>query len=375
MKEIISREKCCGCTACASICAKNAIVMNMGEDGFKYPVISEELCVDCGRCVSVCPINNILQNPQGKSYALKHVDKNILENSTSGGFFTAVSDYYLENDGVVYGAILDDNLVCRHVRADNIDERNKMRGSKYVESDLANNFSMIKEDLTQNKKVLFVGTPCQTNGLKNYLKGKDDNLLCIDLICHGVPSPLVFSEHIKYLNKKARKKLVDYKFRSKKWSWHVHREMAILENGKEWHSNFHTDAWRAIYYGKLAVRNSCHNCNYTNLTRPGDITIGDCRGVDKVYSDMDSREGVSLVFVNTPKGEEVFDKIRDNLQVREIDVDKVMQPTLKTRIKPNPRRERFIKLCYDGEYKKALTLAFGKHYILKYNIKKFLNRP
>ncbi|MBQ2715054.1 MAG: Coenzyme F420 hydrogenase/dehydrogenase, beta subunit C-terminal domain [Clostridia bacterium] len=374
MIEIISKENCCGCTACASVCPKDAITMLSDDEGFKFPRIDQEKCVDCGKCSSVCPSHKPFYNKEGKAYALKHNDKDVLKNSTSGGFFTTISDYVLDREGVVYGAAFDQNLVCRHTRATTKDERNKMRGSKYVESDLGDTYKKIKEDLAQGKCVLFTGTPCQTSGLKNYLNGKDENLVCIDLICNGVPSAKVFAQYVKNLNKKAPKKVVDYKFRSKKWSWHVHKESAILADGRDWHSNIHTDSWRTIYYGRFAMRKSCFNCLYTNLTRPGDFTMGDCRGIDKVFSDFSSHEGVSLVFVNTKKGEEIFSKIQENTLCREIDVASIMQPPLQRRLKTNAKREEFIKTCNGGEYKKSLNIVFGKHYAIKYKIKKLLKK-
>lgn len=375
MINIIEKGNCCGCSACESICPNQSITMTADEEGFFYPKVNHQSCVNCNLCNQVCPLENKgAKNTIIKTYAAKHRDVDVLKQSTSGGIFTALSDNVLSVGGCVYGASFDDSMVVKHQRAINAEERDTMRGSKYVQSDTRSVFSMVKKDLEEGKFVLFTGTPCQIDGLNHYLKGKTEGLLCCDLICHGVSSPLILKEHFKFISGRNRKKLTNYFFRPKRWGWHVHREIALFEGGKEYHSCAYSDLWRSIYYGRLATRPSCHSCQYSNLLRPGDITIGDCRGIDKLAPEFGSYDGVSLVLVNTQKGKEAFDDIRKQLIVREINIDDVMQPPLQEPSEPSGNRELFWNTYLEKGYKKAIDACFGHSYRLKYQVKKLLHK-
>ena len=374
MIQITDKSLCCGCSACASVCPKAAITMKPDAEGFAYPEIDTALCINCGLCDKSCPLHHTVENALLSTYAVQHKAQDVLTQSTSGGMFTALSDAILKENGVVYGAAFDGNMVVRHARATTAEERNRMRGSKYVQSDIGNVFSFVKADLAAGLRVLFVGTPCQVDGLRRFLGNKTDGLICCDLICHGVPSPLIFKEHLRFLEQKKHKTIKNYYFRPKRWGWHVHREMAVFEGDREYHSHVWSDLWQTIYYGRLATRPSCHNCHYSNLSRPGDLSIGDCRGIDRVSSAFKSNDGVSLVLVNTPRGQELFDQISDNLSVEKIDVTDVLQPPLKQCSKPSARRTLFFDTYFKKGYKKAIDACFGRLYALKYYVKKILKR-
>lgn len=375
MIQISDKKNCAGCTACRAVCHKNAITMRMDEKGFKYPQVDLEKCVNCGLCDKVCVFD---KKPEAKrenhfAYAVKHKDKQILKDSTSGGIFTAVSDYVLENDGVVYGATLDENIVVRHIRATTVEERNRMRGSKYVQSDMGDIFYRVKQDLADKKLVLFTGTPCQVAGLRSYLGTKSEGLICLDLICYGVPSPLIYKEHIAFLSKKYRSKITDYKFRPKKWGWHIHRELVCGEK-KTYHSTPYTDLWQNLYYSRIITRLSCNNCSYSNLNRVGDITIGDCRGIDKVKPGFGSYEGVTLAIVNTEIGKKIFGKISDVITYEPLDIESVMQPPLRQCGKENTNSEKFFSIYQHFGYKKTISEFYGRLYPVKYYIKKLTKR-
>ena len=374
MIKINQKQNCSGCTACASSCPVGAIEMREDEQGFKYPLIDSEKCIDCGLCDKTCPFVKPLSAPSIRdAYALKHQDAAVLRNSTSGGFFTAVSDYVLEQRGVIYGAAYDENMVVCHKRAETREQRDAMRGSKYVQSDIGSVFSEVKSDLQKGKTVLFTGTPCQIDGLKSFLKGKDDGLICLDLICHGVPSPMIFRAHLHFLAKNLHTKIKNYKFRPKKWGWHVHREIVCGEK-REYHSTPYTDLWRDMYYSRVITRPSCNNCPYASLNRVGDITYGDCRGVDKVLPDFGSYEGVTLAIVNTEKGRDVFQKIADRLVYQSINVDDVLQPPLRQSPAPNKKSDAFFSDYAALGYKKTIRKYYGKLYPIKYYVKKILKR-
>lgn len=231
-----NNSDCCGCTACYSICPKNAISMLEDKEGFKYPSINMDMCISCHLCEKVCAFKqsksikkkNNVSKPQ--TFAVKHKNLNVRLNSRSGGIFTDLSDYFLKNDGVIYGCILDNTLVVKHIRATNETQRNLMRGSKYVQSDLFNTFAQVKNDLDGSKYVLFTGTSCQIDGLKSFLGKKYEKLLCVDILCHGVPSPMIFKDFIDWSEKKYDGKVIDVDFRNKKdFGWASHVETLSLK--------------------------------------------------------------------------------------------------------------------------------------------------
>ena len=374
MIQIREKQNCAGCTACMACCPKNAISMVADERGLVYPVVDTQSCVECGLCDKVCPFDkSSKQVSDMQVYAVKHKDSLVLAESTSGGIFTAVSDYILEQGGVVYGAALDENIVVKHIRASTPEVRDLMRGSKYVQSDLGDAFRQVKQDLLAKKKVLFTGTPCQVAGLKSYLNGNDDGLICMDLICHGVPSPLIYKEHIDLLSQKLHTKITDYKFRPKKWGWHVHREIVCASN-KEYYSTPYTDLWKDLYYSRLATRPSCNNCPYSNLNRVGDITIGDCRGIDRVKPSFGSYDGVTLAMLNTQVGKEIFEAVSAALIYEPLNIDDVMQPPLRCSSRANAESENFFEIYQKHGYKKAIKAYYGWTYVLKYYIKKWIIR-
>lgn len=370
-------EKCYGCSLCAEICPNNAIKMKSNEEGFLYPKVDNDKCTKCGLCKKLCiadkercKIKNVIS-----SYALIHKSKEVLSKSTSGGAFTALSDYILDIGGIVYGAVFDWDFKVYHARAENKSTRDMMRGSKYVQSDLKDSYKQVKQDLLNGKTVLFSGTPCQIDGLKSYLKGIcTDNLYLCDLICHGTPSPLIWREHVKLIEKKNKAKLKTYQFRPKKWGWHIHNECAVFENGKEYYSNAYSDLFKTIYYGRLAMRTSCHYCQYSNLNRASDITIGDCRHIENVYPDLDVYDGVSLVLVNTEKGRKILEGSSKDIELYPLNIEDVIQPPLQHPGGLAVGRKKFWDYYYQGGYKYAVKKYYGRLFTTKYRIKKILKK-
>ena len=365
--------KCLGCTACAAVCPTRAIAMKPDRDGYTYPVIDGVLCVNCGACDRACPLNGKSENgfPM-RAYAAQHCDADVLAESASGGLFTALSDAILARDGAIYGAAFDDAFRVVHIRTTTADERNRCRGSKYVASDLGDIFIRVKEDLEAGVPVLFTGTPCQVDGLRHFLKKDYEGLYLCDLICHGTPSPLAWQAHVQMLEKANRSRMVSYSFRPKDWGWEVHNELSVFENGKRYHSNPRSVLFTTLYYSRLLHRRSCHQCPYSNLERVSDITIADCRGMEKRTSEFVTRDGVSLVLVNSEKGAALLSEVSGTLLCQEIDVQEFMQPPLRTPSTENPARERFWQEFHKNGYWSAVKLIYGKHYVLKYRIKSLL---
>jgi coenzyme F420-reducing hydrogenase beta subunit len=353
------KEECCGCTACMSVCPKQAITMVADEEGFLYPSINQELCIECDLCKKVCPFSDNYRTSgnydQPLVYAAIHKDDNVRMNSSSGGMFTAISDYILDIDGVIYGAAFDESFVVRHQKAGTVEERNKFRGSKYVQSNLIGVFEDIKNELKKGRHVLFTGTPCQNAGLGSYLNKNYDNLYLCDIVCHGTPSPLIFEDYIQYCERKNKSRIKEYYCRHKGNGWHSHTEMAVYANGKKDSTSLLSQIYKALFYSHMVLRPACHNCKFCNFSRPSDITIGDFWGIEKSMPDFDDNTGVSLVLTNSTKGQELFERISKNLYYRESNTTDCLQHNLHTPSQPSPRRDKFWQ-----DYKNK-----GFEYVLK----------
>ncbi len=372
MLDLISKNDCSGCTACASVCPKGAIEMKSDEEGFLYPHIIAEKCIDCSLCNKVCAFGEKkekvgLHKKTEMAYVVKHNDNEVLFNSTSGGVFTAVSDEVLCQGGVVYGAVFDEDFNLRHFRAENESGRNQMRGSKYIQSDLRGIFESVKKDLTGGRFVLFVGTACQVDGLKSFLGEKYDNILFCDLICFGVSSPQIWKEYCENLQKKYGK-LKEYKFRPKNWGYSSSKVYAEFE-GERIRSSFDIALYKELYYSRLIMRPSCHVCPYANLARVSDITIGDCRQAEELFPDFGNK-GASLVLINTEKGAAMFERISKKLTRNAVAINKVLQAPLR-----GPSGESLKRECFWSNYKSyGYKGTIRKFYGPKYRMKVFLSK-
>lgn len=305
MISITDKIRCCGCTACQAACPHDAIVMKPDVLGFTYPEVDMSACVDCGLCEEVCafvkdcdaslPVDRSLT---AEVQAARHKDGNVVAASQSGGVFTALSDAVLSEGGVIYGAAYKGLDEVSHIRAESAQERNLLRGSKYVQSDMGQIFQSVREDLVNGRKVLFSGTPCQVAGLKSYIPERlHENLLLVDFICHGVPSPSVWKDYVEYMSRKGN--IVRAIFRDKSVSgWKEHFDSFLYEDGKKRTG----DTFRVLFYKNIILRHNCGNCPYNVTAHPADVTIGDFWGVAEVLPDMDSCAGTSMVICNTEKG-------------------------------------------------------------------------
>lgn len=367
------QSQCFGCTACASVCPQKAITMITDREGFSYPDVDQERCVGCNLCEKVCPLNKEKKtNEILVAYAVQHRDAEVLDKSTSGGMYTALSDAILAENGVVYGAAFDENLCVTHIRAETKQERNRCRGSKYVQSDLKEVFLLVQADLKAGRKVLFTGTPCQIDGLKSFLRKDYDNLYLCDLICNGVTSPAAWKAQLDKIGRVNHSVVSQYKFRPKAWGWTVHNEMAVLKNGKVRHSDAYTGLYKELYYSRVLHRPSCYECRYTNLNRVSDITIADCRGIEHRENSFNVEEGVSLALVNTQKGKELFTEIQESIIYEELNIEAFIQPPLRTPAQKPESRERFWEEFHRKGYWSAVKAVRGQLYVIKHNTKRIL---
>lgn len=262
---------------------------------------------------------------QPKVYAVKHKDEVTRAASRSGGIFTALSDWVLSNGGVVYGCVLTDDFNAVHIRAENAKERNRMRGSKYIQSKLGDTFKNVKVDLDIGKRVFFSGTSCQVAGLKKYLRKEYDNLFCVDIVCHGVPSKKVWEAYISWQEQKHHAKVINVDFRNKKdFGWRDHVETLRFDNDKSVNSKVFTN----LFYGHCILRPSCYECPYKSIMHPSDITIADYWGIEKAAPEFDDNKGVSLVLINNKIGIEVFNLIKKDVTWKETKIEDSIQTPL-----------------------------------------------
>lgn len=370
------KKDCCGCTACSQTCSHNAISMIPDEEGFLYPQVSEKCCVECGLCSRSCPIlhyDNIASKDADpiEILGMENLNPKILHQSSSGGVFFQIAKNVIEKGGVVYGVIYDDEMTVRHKRVDKAEELCLFCGSKYVQSRLEDTFKDIKKDLQKDIFVLFSGTACQVDALHLFLRKDYPKLITTDLICHGVPSPLMFSKYIDLLQRKYRSKVVWLNMRDKEKGWtREHHYRIYLQNGKSYFDNRHTNLWTKMYFSENISRPSCHVCRFTNYLRPSDITIADFLWVEERYPEFYQGNGVSLVIVNTEKGKEIIEGIKDQFRHFVSDKEGCSQPCLHHPSPISPRREQYWKDVYSLSFEK-LVRKYHEYGLFDYYTRRF----
>lgn len=342
-----------------SVCPQEAIEMRSDERGFLYPQIDSQKCIDCGECREVCSFNSdydkssLISSPQ--VYAVKHKDEAIRMKSRSGAVFMACADYIInEKKGVVYGCGFIDNLEVAHRRIDSQESLHELQGSKYVQSDMLDCFEKVAEELAEGRYVVFSGTPCQVAGIKGYIDSQNqasDKLFTFDLICHGVPSPKVYRDYRSFMEKAHNKKIKAFDFRDKAYGWSTHIESLTFEDGQKISQKYYTE----LFYMYTAIRPSCAKCPFTNTKRAADITLGDFWKVGEVIADFDDDKGVSSILVNTNKGIELFENVKEKLEFNELELGDAMQPRLKEPVVLSAQTEKFWR-----DYEKN-----GFEYIIK----------
>lgn len=295
-------------------------------------------------------------------FAIKHKNIDTRIESQSGGMFTALSDVVLSAGGVVYGCVLNEDFDAIHIRADNAEMRNRMRGSKYVQSNMTDIFRQVQRDLVSGKQVIFTGTSCQVGGLKSFLGGEYPNLLCVDIVCHGVPSPKVWKRYIEWQEENNHGRCVAVNFRNKKkYGWNSHYETLVLRKKNGTDKVVSSGVYKTIFYEHNTLRPSCYRCPYKSTEHPGDITIADCWGIENAIPGYgDDNMGVSLVIINTEAGKTAFDLSKDSFECVECDINKCMQPTM---IKPfaEPLERKEFWSDFQEKTFSYIAAKYGKH--------------
>lgn len=351
----ISHDKCTGCMACVAVCFRDALSIKEEKDGFLYPKIDMQKCIGCKKCETVCPNGriNALKNSEYEIYGAYAKDRNISRKSRSGGLSFVFGRKFIEEGNVFYGAVIDENFVTGHKRCTTMEELAETQGSKYVQSFIDKNiYTQIKNDLNNNKKVLFSGTPCQCAAVKSFFH--HENLYTMEILCHGVMSPKYVRGYIKAKEKRYGP-LKEIDFREKKQHfWKNHYVGLTFENGEF----LSTRDYVKVFYHHVLLRKSCYFCPYTTPNRVADLMLGDYWGVEKIDPKLFDKWGVSLLFVNSPKGQALFEENKDILVYKTAQLDKAA--------KGNPR----IVSCMGYNRKRPLYVAilnvFGARWVNRF---------
>lgn len=399
MIKITDKKDCCGCAACVQRCPKQCISLKEDGEGFLYPVVDESLCVGCGLCEKVCPIINRPEKlPVKEVLAVKNRNEDERMASSSGGVFVALAKKVIDQGGVVFGAVFDENWEVRHIYAENMDGVRPMMGSKYVQSRIGDTFRQAEKFLKEGRKVLFTGSPCQITALHNYLRKDYPNLLSVDFLCHGVPSPGVWRRYLdEAFDRSARRAaagkntvlssslkslpvITGIEFRDKtlhgwqKYSFVV-RGASASKAGKNTVllSDIHYDnPFMKGFLRNVYLRPSCYRCKCKNGVSHSDLTIGDFWGIDRISKEFDDDKGVSMLLILSDKGESVIQSIEMDKEVFSLDTAKLLNGGFKERqLIPSKRKWFFKQFNKKCELKKLIIecskLTFISRIINKIN--------
>lgn len=375
---IISKDFCTGCGACANSCPLGCIQMRPDREGFLYPQIDDQKCVHCNKCLAVCPVaNETKKHPaQESAFACKNRDEDERAASSSGGVFAVLAKAILSKGGVVYGAAMSGD--CKsvfHRRVESEKDLAALQGSKYVQSRIDDVYQQVKEDLSSGRTVYFSGTPCQVEGLYAYLGNDDEHLYTQDLICHGVPSPLVWEKYAAHLALCKKASPVQISFRAKTRGWHRFSLKVDFENGELTDEPLDQNAYLNVFLNNLCLRPSCHTCSFKGMERAADITLGDFWGIEKLLPLKDDDKGVSLVFANSPKGQDLFEQTKNQLSVWELDTASAVgdNPAMIRSVKPNENRAVFMKAIKKKSFQGALDAVWKPPFSER--VKETLKKP
>lgn len=358
MVQITDKKKCSGCAACSNICPTKAIFMRNDSEGFLYPDVDLNLCINCNKCEKVCPyLNDKLTKGNEmitKCFAAFNKNESDRIISSSGGLFIALAKCILLENGVVYGAAFDSEFLVYHKKAESTEEIYDLVGSKYLQSRMGYIYQEVKSDLKKGRDVLFVGSTCQIAGLKAYLGHSYSNLLCVDFICLGIPSPLIWKKYIEAYFKKINIKSINFKDKTKGWNSF---SLRISGETKDFVKRGRKTKFFSGYFKGLYSRPSCSECIFKCDQRISDLTIADCWGSKYIASELDDNKGLSSIIIHSSKGLEAFEKIKAGLMYKEISLNdiKLYNENYYMSKKMGENREQFWEDCKKLPAKKLFS--------------------
>ena len=351
-----------------NICPVQCIVMRRDREGFDYPVAEPDRCISCGRCEAVCPVGNP-KTVADPAIALAARSPEFVSESSSGGIFPLLARKVIEDSGVVFGAVMNPDLTVCHTEAEDMAEVNRMRGSKYVQSELYGALEDVKAVLEKGRKVMFTGTPCQIAGLKAYLHEDYEGLLLVDCACHGVPSPGLWEKYVKALGEKYDMKISHIDFRGKDRSWRKY-DFVISVDGRKVSVPRMKDPYMSLFLQDMTLRPSCYQCPFRKGRSGSDLTLADLWNVAEALPEMDDDRGVSLILVNTPKGQSALDEA--GVIYRSLDPELALRRNggFADRLDQPQNRNEFFK----GVHSAGDLIRYMKGYVVKESLPKSIYR-
>lgn len=360
MIEIADKTKCCGCTACASICPRHCIQMCSDEEGFVYPKVNKDACISCNLCTRSCPIlHQPIAREISRGYVARNNDSVILARSSSGGFFDAICRMVIDQGGIVVGAAFSDDYSVHHIIAETIEACSGMYGSKYVQSDLHDVFGRVRDQLLKGRLVCFSGTPCQVAGLVQFLNREYENLITIDLVCHGVPSPTLWDEYRTIMEDRFASKITDVNFRSKQYGYQSSTMRIEFENHRVYLRSPATDLMLKGFYGNLNLRPSCYACAFKGTARPADFTVYDCWHSAAILGKQDDDLGYTSILVRGEKADRIIGEIQPYLTIYECEVDKII-PLHGGMLTHSARRHKYRDIYYTRVHEVGMERAIDE---------------
>ena len=342
MKILENTDLCTGCSACANVCPKKCITMKPDEEGFLRPYIDETQCVECQLCRKTCPINDETQSAPmiQEAFACHAKNEELIRQSSSGGVFSLLCQQILDKGGVVFGAAFDTpDRVC-HIAVESKDELYRLRGSKYVQSEIGETFSQAKQFLKNGRWVLFSGVPCQIGGLKRYLGREYDTLVCVDTICHSMPSPKSWKAFLQENEKQESSTVTKANFREKKNGWEKYDLHLQFENGHEKRYPAPENWYMRAFISGLSTRKSCYRCAFKGDHHCSDLSLGDFWGVRQAAPETLHESGTSLVLVHTEKGKQWLQSCKDQMVLASVDFETAIQPNPAYKVCAKPHKNR-----------------------------------
>lgn len=377
---MVDRRTCTGCSACMAVCSVDAIRMEADDSGFLHPVIDPVRCVNCGKCMRVCPVRDDAQirtADQSEAFLAYSDSPELRQKSSSGGVFSLLAQMVLRRSGIVFGcAMAEDCYSARHTGVDTEDHMWRLRGSKYVQSDLNNSFREAKHALERDTWVLFSGTPCQIAGLTSYLGGKRyEKLLTVDVICHGVPSPMVWASYLKQLEQEAGAKACEVSFRNKSEGWQRYSLNCKFSDGTEYRKTVVDDLYLRGFVEDLYLRSSCYHCRFKDNLYQSDITLGDFWGVSKLEPELEGCNGASVAVAHSCKGKQAILELRECC-IKPVSIQDAMRHNRSyyRSVSENMLRDRVIDQIKKNGIKKVLWRYCGNSLVAKVRKKLYRNR-